>query len=144
MNTWNLRHTALAGLLAIGLSLPAFAAEQSDVGVAGTANKADLEKVFPAKPSYSPYVGRNFPTRPFFGDTLIHGRGCVRGAPRPKRRLPFCEGRRSHRVEWAADQTVPPTRLPGRGRPFGWLWILPPLDGRRPGTTGDTARPEVV
>jgi len=26
----------------------------------------------PAKPGYSPYAGRNFPTRPFFGDTHLH------------------------------------------------------------------------
>jgi len=37
-----------------------------------TANKAQLEKVFPAKPSYSPYAGRNFPTLPLFGDTHLH------------------------------------------------------------------------
>ena len=29
-------------------------------------------KLFPAKPPYSPYVGRNFPTRPLFGDTHLH------------------------------------------------------------------------
>jgi len=50
-------------------ALPAVAAEQSDIG---TADKATLERVHPAKPSYSPYVGRNFPTRPLFGDTHLH------------------------------------------------------------------------
>ena len=28
--------------------------------------------MFPAKPPYSPYAGRDFPTRPFFGDTHLH------------------------------------------------------------------------
>ena len=28
--------------------------------------------MFPSKPPYSPYAGRNFPTRPFFGDTHLH------------------------------------------------------------------------
>jgi hypothetical protein len=28
--------------------------------------------VFPAKPLYSPYAGRSFPIRPFFGDTHLH------------------------------------------------------------------------
>ena len=28
--------------------------------------------MYPAKPPYSPYAGRNFPTRPFFGDTHLH------------------------------------------------------------------------
>jgi hypothetical protein len=39
---------------------------------AGTTDKAKLEKVFPAKPAYSPYAGRNFPMRPLFGDTHLH------------------------------------------------------------------------
>jgi hypothetical protein len=30
------------------------------------------EEVFQAKPPYSPYVGRNYPTRPLFGDTHLH------------------------------------------------------------------------
>src|ERR1043165_967862 len=39
---------------------------------AGTLDKATAEKSFPNKPPYSPYAGRNFPTRPFFGDTHLH------------------------------------------------------------------------
>jgi hypothetical protein len=39
---------------------------------AGEQNPADLAKTFPSKPSYSPYAGRNYPTRPFFGDTHLH------------------------------------------------------------------------
>jgi hypothetical protein len=39
---------------------------------AGEFDKEKAEKVYTAKPSYSPYVGRNFPTRPFFGDTHLH------------------------------------------------------------------------
>jgi hypothetical protein len=31
-----------------------------------------LQDAFPAQNSYSPYAGRNFPTRPFFGDTHVH------------------------------------------------------------------------
>ena len=38
----------------------------------GTVDKADLEKIMPTKPPYSPYAGRNFPTRPLFGDTHLH------------------------------------------------------------------------
>jgi hypothetical protein len=50
----------------------ASAAEHSDVGVAGAADQATLEKVHSTKPIYSPYAGRNFPTRPLFGDTHLH------------------------------------------------------------------------
>ena len=28
--------------------------------------------MFADKPPYSPYAGRNFPTRPYFGDTHLH------------------------------------------------------------------------
>lgn len=39
---------------------------------AGQQDTASLKKVFPDKPPYSPYAGRNFPTRPYFGDTHLH------------------------------------------------------------------------
>ena len=41
-------------------------------GDAGTLVPSVGEKLFPAKPPYSPYAGRNFPTRPLFGDTHLH------------------------------------------------------------------------
>ena len=43
--------------------------QQSD---AGALDKAKADKVHPSKPLYSPYAGRNYPTRPFFGDTHLH------------------------------------------------------------------------
>ena len=39
---------------------------------AGEHNPADIAKAFPNKAPYSPYAGRNYPTRPFFGDTHLH------------------------------------------------------------------------
>ena len=38
----------------------------------GALDKATAQKVFASKPPYSPYAGRNFPTRPYFGDTHLH------------------------------------------------------------------------
>jgi len=38
---------------------------------AGKPDSAAVQKAFPKRP-YSPYAGRNFPTRPFFGDTHLH------------------------------------------------------------------------
>src|SRR6185436_20142703 len=50
---------------------PAWAQEAVNTDI-GTLDKATAEKVFPAKRPYSPYAGRNFPTRPLFGDTHLH------------------------------------------------------------------------
>jgi len=55
---------ALISASALGASGVVFAD-----GDAGTLDKSKADKVFPAKPPYSPYAGRNFPTRPLFGDT---------------------------------------------------------------------------
>jgi len=61
------------GALTLALCLiagwPTVAAAEGD---AGTLDKAKAQQVHPAKPAYSPYAGRNFPTRPFFGDTHLH------------------------------------------------------------------------
>ena len=54
-----------------GFALPVFAAEQPITDV-GTLDETSAKEAFPAKPPYSPYAGRNFPTRPFFGDTHLH------------------------------------------------------------------------
>src|SRR5690349_17186290 len=61
-------------LLALALgnaALPVFAQEHATTDI-GTLDVETAEKVFPAKAPYSPYVGRNFPTRPLFGDTHLH------------------------------------------------------------------------
>ena len=79
-----------------GFALPAFAAEQPITDV-GTLDETSAKEAFPAKPPYSPYAGRNFPTRPFFGDTHVHTSfsmdagafGCRLG---PHRRISFREG----------------------------------------------------
>jgi hypothetical protein len=55
----------------VGLALAAFAAEQPITDV-GTLDETSAKEAFPPKPPYSPYAGRNFPTRPFFGDTHVH------------------------------------------------------------------------
>ncbi len=58
---------AIAALFAFsGFAQPALAHD------AGELTKEQAKKVFPSKPAYSPYAGRNYPTRPFFGDTHLH------------------------------------------------------------------------
>jgi hypothetical protein len=55
----------MAVILGATLSLPAMAQD------AGSHEGTIREKDFPKKP-YSPYAGRNYPTRPLFGDTHLH------------------------------------------------------------------------
>jgi hypothetical protein len=61
----NTRRAALAGFLAVGLVSPAWCQD------AGLPTGENIGQVFP-KPAYSPYANRDFPTRPFFGDTHLH------------------------------------------------------------------------
>jgi len=60
---------AIATALALKFFTVLSFAEDTDIG---TLDKATAQKVFPAKPLYSPYAGRSFPIRPFFGDTHLH------------------------------------------------------------------------
>lgn len=60
-------------ILSIALTLAAsIALRPSTAQDTGSADKEKVGKGFPTKPPYSPYVGRNYPTRPFFGDTHLH------------------------------------------------------------------------
>jgi Protein of unknown function (DUF3604) len=59
----------IAAAAAAAVAVPVLAQVQTDVG---TLDKEQAAKSFPSKPPYSPYAGRDFPTRPFFGDTHLH------------------------------------------------------------------------
>jgi len=54
------------GLIAFLCCLPALAQDS------GTLTPEEAAKLYPGKPLYSRYAGRDFPTRPFFGDTHLH------------------------------------------------------------------------
>lgn len=60
---------ATAVFLCGALSGPAMA--QQNVGISGAATQDNVASTSTARP-YSPYAERNFPTRPFFGDTHLH------------------------------------------------------------------------
>jgi hypothetical protein len=72
MKNKNIHHLFLTGFIALACIPALFAAEQPAQTDVGTLDKESTAKVFPSKPPYSPYAGRNFPTRPFFGDTHTH------------------------------------------------------------------------
>jgi hypothetical protein len=61
----------LAFVLAVIPTAPAGAAEPAVTSDIGTLDKDKAARA--SRPAaYSPYAGRNFPTRPFFGDTHLH------------------------------------------------------------------------
>ena len=70
---WLLAALALFLLVWVGHGLgqqaTSSAPTQQDVGAL---DKAKADKMFPAKAPYSPYAGRTYPTRPYFGDTHLH------------------------------------------------------------------------
>lgn len=71
-----MRKALLFSALLLGVSQLAIvvsaAAQEQAAGDVGTLTKESAGKLFPTKRPYSPYAGRNFPTRPFFGDTHLH------------------------------------------------------------------------
>src|ERR1700710_1918615 len=70
MRTSTMRLILLAGVASLGLAADGVSqtAVQTDIGILDQETADRVAK----KPSYSPYAGRNFPTRPFFGDTHLH------------------------------------------------------------------------
>jgi hypothetical protein len=66
----NVRLRTLVAAVAISFALP-LSAQQAATTDIGTLDKESAEQAFAKRP-YSPYAGRNFPTRPLFGDTHLH------------------------------------------------------------------------
>lgn len=70
------RNLVLAAVtMALGSTIPLTVHGQSagrPLEDAGTMDKETADRVHSSKPIYSPYAGRNFPTRPLFGDTHLH------------------------------------------------------------------------
>ena len=109
-------------LAVVAVAAPALAHEQSDIG---TAEKATLEKVHPSKPAYSPYAGRNFPTRPFFGDSHLHTSFSMDAGAFGARLTPR-DAYRFARGEEITSNTGQPVKL---SRPLDWLMVSDHSDG---------------
>jgi hypothetical protein len=115
------RNSALAAVAGC-FALHAPAAEQTDLG---SADKTRLEKVFPSKPGYSPYAGRNFPTLPLFGDTHLHtafsmDAGAFGARLTPKEAYRFARG------EEVTSNSGQPVKL---SRPLDFLVVADHSDG---------------
>jgi hypothetical protein len=116
----------LANTFATSLLATAVAAQDVTTDI-GTLDKEAAEKAFPAKPSYSPYAGRNFPTRPYFGDTHLHTSFSMDAGAFGARLGP----RDAYRFARATCQTFTTPRFPGGNRPFGRNGVFSAADGRR-------------
>jgi hypothetical protein len=66
----NIALSLLTATLAITFARP-LSAQQAATTDVGSLDKESAEQAFKQRP-YSPYAGRNFPTRPLFGDTHLH------------------------------------------------------------------------
>jgi len=114
---------AVAAALALGLSLPLLAQQETTTDI-GTLDRASAEKAFRQRP-YSPYAGRNFPTRPLFGDTHLHtsfsmDAGAFGARLGPKEAYRFAKG------EEVMASSGQPARL---SRPLDFLVVADHSDG---------------
>ncbi len=113
-------------VMLVCLALVVYAAEEAvSEGDVGTASKADLEKVHPTKPPYSPYAGRNFPTRPYFGDTHLHTAFSMDAGAFGARLTPR-DAYRFARGEEITSNTGQPVKL---SRPLDFLVVSDHSDG---------------
>jgi hypothetical protein len=113
-----------AGLAGNLVTLPALAAEQAVQTDTGTLDQETAGQVF-KKPGYSPYAGRNFPTRVYWGDTHLHtllsmdaaALGCKVG---PEEAYRFARG------EEVTSSTSQPAQL---SRPLDFLVVTDHAEG---------------
>jgi hypothetical protein len=122
MNAFPFRASVLFAALAAALLVPALDASAQD---AGAADKAKLEKAHPSRPGYSPYAGRNYPTRPLFGDTHLHT-GFSMDAGAFGARLTPRDAYRFARGEEIASNSGQPVKL---SRPLDFLVVADHSDG---------------
>jgi len=114
---------AVAAALALGLSLPLLAQQETTTDI-GTLDRGSAEKAFKQRP-YSPYAGRNFPTRPLFGDTHLHtsfsmDAGAFGARLGPKEAYRFAKG------EEVTASSGQPAKL---SRPLDFLVVTDHSDG---------------
>src|SRR6187401_95496 len=112
---------AMLHALAISVTVISAVAAQDS----GTLDKAAADKAYPAKPPYSPYAGRNFPTRPLFGDTHLHTSFSLDAGAFGARLTPR-DAYRFARGEEITSNTGQPVRL---SRPLDFLVVADHSDG---------------
>jgi len=125
MSRTAIRGVFLAFAMVGCLSLAALAASQAGTPGLGAPEKEQAERVFPAKPAYSPYAGRNFPTLPLFGDTHLHTAFSMDAGAFGARLTPR-DAYRFARGEELTSNTGQPVKL---SRPLDFLVVADHSDG---------------
>jgi hypothetical protein len=112
-----MKHVCLAFSIVFALVVPAVAQEQHPTDM-GTPDLKDATKLY-KKPGFSPYAGRSYPSRVFWGDTHLHtsmsldarAGGNTLG---PEEALRFARG----------EEVVSATGVPAKlARPLDWLVV---------------------
>ena len=145
----SISRAALANVLAASLFATAAVAQDSTTTDIGTLDKATADKVFPTKPPYSPYAGRNFPDaavlrRHAHAHLVLDGCGRIRRAARAKGRLSLRQGRGGHGVERAAGQALAAARLHRGHGPLRRHGLFSAIAERRSYRARDAAGTEMV
>lgn len=83
------------------------------------------EKAFPSEPAYSPYAGRNFPTRPYFGDTHLHTSLSMDAGAAGARLMP----RDAYRLARGEEITASSNQPVKLSRPLDFLVVADHSDG---------------
>ena len=119
--------TQLASLLTLVMAQPAMAMDKEKGHAPGLPpmDKDKIEKVFDAKPVYSPYANRNFPNRPLFGDTHLHTAYSM-DAGASGTRLVARDAYKFARGEQVTSNTGQPVKL---SRPLDFLVVADHSDG---------------
>ncbi len=124
--TIHVRRTPLAvALLMAGLMQAAMPLAASSTGVSGHLTEDAAKRGHSTKPPYSPYAGRNFPTRPLFGDTHLHTAYSMDAGAFGARLGPR-EAYRFARGEEITSNTGQPVKL---SRPLDFLVVADHSDG---------------
>jgi hypothetical protein len=119
-----LLNRSIAAVLAgvFSLASPAMAGEQASYPGLPTDK---IDRVHPAKPAYSPYANRNFPSRPLFGDTHLHTAYSM-DAGASGTRLDARDAYRFAKGEQVTSNTGQPVKL---SRPLDFLVVADHSDG---------------
>jgi len=123
MDSKRFRQAIVLALATAGLASPWLA--RADAADIGTPDKAALQKLYPAKPPYSPYADRNFPTLPLFGDTHLHTSYSMDAGAFGAKLTPR-DANRFARGEQLLSNTGQPVKL---SRPLDFLVVADHSDG---------------